>query len=290
MPPVKKVILCADDFGISPAVSKSICSLAEKMRVSATSVMVVYGDWNLHCRALIDFHDNLDIGLHFVLTDAPPVSSRNNISSIVGSGGCFYNMKQFMKRACLGQIKNMDILKELTSQYDKFVGTFGFHPDFIDGHHNVHQYPIVDNVVIEFVKSLNPEHKLYLRNTAHSMGAMCVQGSDFLKTGMISFLGSSFKKKLLENGIPTNESFGGVYNLDHYNKFGVKVIKFLKSAGVKNGIVMSHPGTQDTHLSARDPFCKGREIEESVLLKNTFSETLKRLNISLDKFEWTIQS
>ena len=35
MPSDKKVILCADDFGISPSVSKSICALAEKKRISA---------------------------------------------------------------------------------------------------------------------------------------------------------------------------------------------------------------------------------------------------------------
>ena len=42
----KKIILCADDFGISPGVNQGIINLAEKGHISATSVMVVYKNWN----------------------------------------------------------------------------------------------------------------------------------------------------------------------------------------------------------------------------------------------------
>tara|TARA_B100000315_G_C14586373_1_gene593246 strand:- start:2656 stop:3513 length:858 start_codon:yes stop_codon:yes gene_type:complete len=285
MPSDKKVILCADDFGISPAVSKSICALAEKKRISATSVMVVHEDWDIHCPTLAGFHNHLDIGLHFVLTDAPPVSPIKNIASIVSLSARFYNMRQFQKRAWFGQIKKEEVLKELTSQYDKFIETFGVPPDFIDGHHNVHQYPTVDDVVIEFVKSRGIEDKIYLRNTAQSLSAVFGQKSDFLKNALISLRGSSFKKKLLNNGIRTNKSFGGGYNLTHFNKFGKRIIRFFESAEVRNGIVMIHPGKVDSMLSLRDSFCEGREIEEKVLLDTSFLETLKSLDISLDKFE-----
>ena len=76
-------------------VRKSICALAEKKRISATSVMVVYEDWDIHCPTLAGFHNHLDIGLHFVLTDAPPVSPIKNIASIVSLSARFYNMKPF---------------------------------------------------------------------------------------------------------------------------------------------------------------------------------------------------
>ena len=69
----KKVILCADDFGISPGINKSICMLAELKKVSATSVMVVYEDWDPYHRSLLDYKAHLDIGLHFILTEAPPL-------------------------------------------------------------------------------------------------------------------------------------------------------------------------------------------------------------------------
>jgi predicted glycoside hydrolase/deacetylase ChbG (UPF0249 family) len=285
MSPEKKVILCADDFGISPAVSESICKLAELKRISATSVMVVYEDWHIHSRALLPFQEHFDIGLHFVLTDAPPASPIKNIASLVGSSMRFHSMKQFMKRTWLGQVKKEHVLNELTSQYDKFVENFGTQPDFIDGHHNVHQYPIIDDVIIEFVKSRGIEKNMYLRNTAHSIGAIFGQWSDFFKTALISFQGSSFKKKILNNDMRTNESFGGVYNLTRFNEFEGKIFKFFCNAELSNGIVMIHPGRVDSILSKRDSFCEGREAEEKVLLDKTFPEILKNLNISLGKFE-----
>ena len=150
----KKVILCADDFGISPGINKSICMLAELKKVSATSVMVVYENWDLYHRSLLDYKAHLDIGLHFILTEAPPLSPAKKIPSLTGKDGNFFKMSHFIKRAWLGLINGNEVLAELTAQYNKFVEYFGIEPDFIDGHHNVHQYPVVEDEVIQFIKLL----------------------------------------------------------------------------------------------------------------------------------------
>ena len=280
----KKVILCADDFGISPSVSKSICALAERKKISATSVMVVHKDWDIYCRSLVAHKAHLDIGLHFVLTEARPHLSSEKILSLVGEDGEFLGMSQFMRRAWLRQVKGNEVILELAAQYDKFVKNFGFEPDFIDGHHNIHQYPVVGDEVIRFVKEKNLEGRIYIRNTAHQWAAI-LKGPNILKTVIISIPGVLFKKKLLSGGLRTNESFGGTYNLNHSGGFERQIKKFFIYAHANNAIVMVHPGKADASLAQRDSFCEGREIEEQVLLQDSFQKFLRTYRISLSKFE-----
>ena len=82
---MKRVILCADDFGISPGVNQGIIRLAEKERISATSAMVVYDEWPSNAKILREFKNRIDIGLHFVLTESRPLSPLNEIPSLINS-------------------------------------------------------------------------------------------------------------------------------------------------------------------------------------------------------------
>jgi hypothetical protein len=284
MLPKKKVILSADDFGISPGISKSICMLAGKKRISATSVMVVFDDSNIYHRPLLEHKSYIDIGLHFVLTETPPLLSSDKIPSLTGKGGDFFKMSQFMKRAWLGRINGNEVFAELTAQYNKFIEYFGVEPDFIDGHHNAHQCPVVRNEVIRFITNIGIEKKVYLRNTAHQWTAI-LKGSDILKTVFISMPGIIFRRKLLAGGLRTNMSFGGVYSLNHSGDFEKRIKQFFLLAAQKNAVIMIHPGTADSILAQRDSFCEGRRIEEQVLLQDSFNSFLEENNISLSKFE-----
>ena len=189
-----------------------------------------------------------------------------------------------MKRAWLGRINGVEVLAELTAQYNKFVEYFGVEPDFIDGHHNVHQCPTVSNEVIRFVKKMGTENKIYIRNTGHRWTA-ALKGPDAFKTVFISLPGLMFKNKLVASGLSTNESFGGVYGLNQSGGFEKRIKEFFIEAGEKNSIIMIHPGKADSILAQRDSFCKGREVEEQVLLEDSFLDFLEEHNISLSKFE-----
>ena len=281
----KSVVLCVDDFGISPSVSRSICTLAERKRISATSVMVVYEDWNKYCRQLLGHKTDIDIGLHFVLTQACPILPSESVPSLIGKDGKFFGMSDFMKRAYLGRIKGSEVFSELLAQYNRFVESFGVEPDFLDGHHNVHQCPIVGEEVIRFVKKKDLQNKIYIRNTAHQLSST-LRGSNFLKTLFISFPGLLFKRKLGSNGLLTNKSFGGVYNLKKPAGFEKLIREFFISAARENGIIMVHPGTVDSTLMNRDTFCEGREIEEEVLLRDSYRTFLEESKISLSKFKY----
>ena len=66
----RRIILCADDYGISPAVSTAIRDLIARRRINATSAMVITPSFsNAEAAALRDVAaDHAAIGLHLTLT------------------------------------------------------------------------------------------------------------------------------------------------------------------------------------------------------------------------------
>jgi len=71
-PQLRKLWLCADDYGISPAVNRAIRDLIGRGRINATSVMVTTPSFSAaEAQALSDVagpNRRPAIGLHFTLT------------------------------------------------------------------------------------------------------------------------------------------------------------------------------------------------------------------------------
>src|SRR5256885_16031606 len=70
-----KIVLCADDYGLSRGVSRGIRELLTMRRLSATSCMVVFPEFAEDGALLRPFVEEADIGLHFTLTKDRPLSS-----------------------------------------------------------------------------------------------------------------------------------------------------------------------------------------------------------------------
>ena len=281
----KNVTLSADDFGVSPGVSKGILQLAEKQRISATSVMVVYDNWEKDAKALQDFKEHIDIGLHFVLTDAIPLSPPGKVRSLISSDNRFLKVRQLINHAYLRKVVSHDVMNEFNLQYKRFINFFNFEPDFIDSHHNAHQYPLVRKAFIDFISNTSFNKTPYVRNTAASLRNLLSNKDDFLKSFLISLPGSSFKKLAIKHSLSTNKDFWGIYDLNHPELFEEKMVCFLKNIERENGIIMVHPGFSDDLLVERDMFCGGREYEYNYLAGSSFSNLLGEGAIKLTRFQ-----
>jgi chitin disaccharide deacetylase len=71
---MKKITLCADDYGQNQSISQAIIALFEKNRLSATSCLTSSLFWPEHAKWLQPFANQVDIGLHFNLTEGKPLS------------------------------------------------------------------------------------------------------------------------------------------------------------------------------------------------------------------------
>src|SRR5215470_4374616 len=97
-PRLRKLWLCADDYGISPAVNRAIRDLIGRGRINATSVMVTAPSFSAaEALALSDLVSRMGgsdrravIGLHFTLT--APFRPSTDAYRPVAPGGAFLSL------------------------------------------------------------------------------------------------------------------------------------------------------------------------------------------------------
>ncbi len=251
----KSICICADDYGITHNVNKSILELAKKKRISATSCLVNSSDFNKDFTKIRKLRKEIDIGLHLDFTFKPNFK------------------KNFL----------INIDKEINLQINKFEKKMGFLPDFIDGHHHVHQLPFIRNKLIRIIKKKygKKNNNLWFRVTSDRYKNIIVRNESFFKSLFLTYLGNSFKKVLIKNKFRFNESFSGIYNFKT-NNFKNKFLKFLLN--IKNGhLIMVHPGVSDEKLISLDKVTSAREKELKFLKSNDFKKILKFKNIKVVK-------
>ena len=132
---MKKLIITADDYGMSLAVNRAIDAGIDAGLITSTNVMCNMPYFNEAIK--LKSYDSVSIGIHFTLSCGFPVSNAEDIPTLVSSTGEFYKYAEFRERYRKHLISNADILTELTAQYDRFVGLLGA-PDYWNTHQNVH--------------------------------------------------------------------------------------------------------------------------------------------------------
>ena len=65
----KRLIVCADDFGMAPGINSAILELININRISAASCMTVMRHWPAGAKDLKKNDGNVQLGLHVTLTN-----------------------------------------------------------------------------------------------------------------------------------------------------------------------------------------------------------------------------
>ena len=225
---VTPVIICADDFGLSPSVSDAILELIHLKRISATSCMVVFPEHN----AFEDLQrqQGIDVGLHFTMTDFTPLSKE----AYGYFKGQFPGPKGLFGQTLRRNIPATVIKSELEKQYSTLRELIGRHPDFIDAHHHIHQYPCIAEVLSKFCSELVQKGvRFYVRSTGDSPYFVVRRGAYVVKSGLLSLLARRLRKHLNQYSIPYNNTFSGAYKFSDSLNIGTfsMMLKITTSMG-----------------------------------------------------------
>jgi predicted glycoside hydrolase/deacetylase ChbG (UPF0249 family) len=271
----RPVVLCADDYAIAPGVSRAILELIDRGRLTATSCMTVSRFWPEHADWLRPRAGKADIGLHFCLTEAAPLSAMPHLAP----EGRLPALGALLGRALLRRIDPDEIARELDRQLDRFADAFGRPPDYVDGHLHVHQLPIVRDVVMRRMRQTLPQ--AYLRVCDEPLPAILRRGVAVPRALVISLLGRGLRR--LAAGRPANPRFTGVRDFDEKAPYRALMQAFLRDA--PNGLlVMCHPGVVDADLAAADRVTTPREEEYRYLLSDEFLKDLEAAEVRLSRF------
>ncbi|MEO8465609.1 MAG: ChbG/HpnK family deacetylase [Gammaproteobacteria bacterium] len=142
-----RLIVNADDFGMTEAVNQGIVEAHDSGIVTSASVMAT-GSAFEHAVALAKTRPELAVGVHLTLTEQRPLTG-SAAQSLVGADGRFApHLVQFAGWHMRGKVALAQVRAELDAQIRK-VRDAGIAVSHLDGHQHVHVLPGIAAVVAE---------------------------------------------------------------------------------------------------------------------------------------------
>jgi predicted glycoside hydrolase/deacetylase ChbG (UPF0249 family) len=253
------IVLCADDYGLSPAVSAAIVDLAREKRLSATSCMVDFLEVPDR-DAIAPLLDRIDIGLHITLTANRP-------------------LMKLMRDAYLRRLDREAVRAEVRRQLERFRQLFGRMPAHIDGHQHVHTLPIVREAALEAAKISGG----YLRLTTDAIDAGMLARPEGFKALSLTMMSRALARGAAQRKVPVNTGFRGTRSFHEKGPFRALFKRMIEDVP-QGAIVLCHPGHVDAVLKTRDSVTTAREDEYAYFKSDAFFEDLAARDISLKRF------
>ena len=266
----RKIWLCADDYGISPAVNAAIRDLISRGRINATSVMVVAPSFQrsevIALNLLHQHGARPAVGLHVTLS-APFRPLSEGFAPL--HNGAFPSHGMMLVRAGLQRLNRDALHAEIAAQVRMFIHSFERAPDFIDGHQHVHLFPQLRDAVLQVAKEVAPN--AWIRQCGR-VGALSGRIGD-RKGLLLDVLSKGFRKRAALVGVATNPAFAGTYAFADDADFAILFPRFLN--GIPEGsVVMCHPGFVDAELRRLDPLTDLRAKEYAFFAADAFPKLL----------------
>lgn len=261
----KLFCLCADDFALTPSISESILWLLSNQRIQATSCMTQSPLWPSLSSELSAITSPDQIGLHINFTQS-------------FTGNFSLPLHTLMLKAWSHQLDRQIILYSLAQQWQAFVDGMGRQPDFVDGHQHVHQFPMIREVLLTFLKQQN--FTGWVRNLANTLPTP----DNRFKTWLLPKLGASkLQASCQSRGIRQNSRFAGVYDFGDTRDYAKYMQGWMANALAGSAtLVMCHPGKRVTNTAEPiDPIANARSKEFDYLSSEQFLQDCQHFGVRL---------
>lgn len=274
---LRRIVLCADDYGISPGVNEAIRDLIARGRLNATSAMVVAPSLtDAEATALADLKrgmPQLQIGLHFTLT-APFRPASDAYTPL--KQDAFLPLTTTLGSALIARLDRARVAQELRAQIGAFSQRFGFLPDYVDGHQHVQIFPQIRDAALTVMRDMLPNAWMRQCGRVTPLAARVTDR----KSVLLDMMSGAFRKRATAAGIAFNPAFAGAYDFGSNPDFAMLFPRFLE--GLPEGsVVMCHPGFVDDELKALDPLTNLREREYAFFASDHFPDVLRRQRVTL---------
>jgi predicted glycoside hydrolase/deacetylase ChbG (UPF0249 family) len=144
MAATRRLIIHADDLGLSPAISRGILKAIAEGVVTSTSLLCNFPESHGALTAALEA--GRDVGWHLNLVQGRPLTPPEQIPSLVNRDGHFHSLRGLMYRSLRGKLAPSQIKRELEAQYRVFSES-GVRPSHVDGHLHTQIFPGIREVI-----------------------------------------------------------------------------------------------------------------------------------------------
>lgn len=262
----KRIVICADDFGMNPAIDAGILELARSGRLNATSCLSLGPSFSASAPALLEC-PGLQTGLHLNFTES------------MGQPGLYLPVPALIARTWLRRLNPGHIQAQIASQLDTFEDAMGRPPDFVDGHQHVHQFPQIRGALLAELERRYADARPWLRYT-RSATLTGLPAALRLKARIIDVLGARrFGRMARNRGFGLNRRFLGVYGFQGGEAAYAGLLRHWLSLAKEGDAIMCHPAGE---ALAGDGLGAQRLAEFQVLRSDAVGGWLKEYGIVLD--------
>jgi predicted glycoside hydrolase/deacetylase ChbG (UPF0249 family) len=268
---LKRLIVNADDFGFTPAVTAGILEAHAAGTVSATSVMVHCPGWDDAVRRSNET-PTLDYGLHLNLLVGSPMAKA---PSLTGADGNFLPLATIVRRALTGRLRSRDVAAECEAQLAALASA-GIRCTHMDSHRHTHALPVIRGAVA----AIAAQRKLPLRRPIESH----FRAGDFASQLHRGVIASSWRvTSVTAARTRAPDHFVGV-SMQGSRGFAEQFIATVDRLAAGSTEMMVHPGHVDETLVAVDSYTHERERELAALTSPQLRDCLRRNDLVIVGF------
>ncbi len=287
---VRRLIVNADDFGLTSGVNRAIAEAHERGIVTSTTVMAnsrAFAGAAELARTVGD--QPLSIGCHVVLMDGEPLLPADKVSSLLersnnGARRFRDSLNDFVIASFRHQLNPDEIEAEASAQLERLQAS-GIQPTHFDTHKHAHMFPAVLRPLLRAAKSRgvgavrNPFGQVWPLPLTNLLRTHQVW-KRFAQLNVLRKLAGPFRNEVASHGLRTTDGSLGVLATGALDlKLFTTMIENMPEGTWE---FVCHPGYNDADLDGvRTRLRQSREQELELLTSPEAKELLRRRGIEL---------
>jgi chitin disaccharide deacetylase len=281
----KRLIINADDFGLSHGITDGILLTHRKGLLTSTSLMVNQPATEYAVRRAPEA-PSLGIGIHLNLTEGKPVLPKEKVRTLVNAAGEFVGPSEMGRRLLRWEASPREIETEFRAQICQ-MKSLGLQPTHADSHHRIHMYPAAARafyraVTSEGVRRARAPRKRYWPASGRLGGPHI--GPLYRRLAAKSYL--EFLQSVVFRGLQLPDA--GVTFHPRYGSNSDQLPEAWKSTFefMPEGVyeLWCHPGFLQAGFSESDSLSERREQEITILLDPELRDIAARRQLRLINF------
>jgi predicted glycoside hydrolase/deacetylase ChbG (UPF0249 family) len=268
-----RLIINADDFGLTPGVNRAIAELHDAGAVTSATLMA-NGPAFDNAVALALARPSLGVGCHIVLVDGTPLSDPSTIPTLLGPNRLTFrnSLGDFALGVLRGSIHQDDIRREALAQIQKLQRA-GLKLTHVDTHKHTH---LLSRVTRPIIRALEQSGIRAIRNPFEPRWAAALGGST-RRSLFVRALGPGRRRfeastPIASHHILTTRGTIGISATGHLNNSTLNAL--LRSVPDGTFELVCHPGYNDPHLDAVTTRLRTERETELRALLGAFTKSL----------------
>lgn len=255
-----RVIVTADDFGLSPKVNEGILVAFHRGVVRNTALLVNFPDASASSE-LLRGADGLDVGIHLNLTAGRPISEPSAVSTLIRTDGTFFPLWTLLARVASRRIAWDEAYGEWNAQIQHGI-RLGQTFSSISSHQHVHMLPPLMRIAAKLARA----YAIPFVRLSHFTRERTFPYPP-AKAHLLNPLSRMARRILTSERLGHNDSLLAIHR-PAAPQAAATLCRTLRTVAPGLYEMVSHPGFTDPLLAERDDYLVDR-LEEMKILTST---------------------